>query len=335
EGGSNYTGDGTITFSLYGPDDPTCAGTPAYTETVSADHNGNDYATSNSTVTADEAGTWNWTADFANDTNNNPVSSGCGEESVTITASPTIVTTPSETSGSVGDVLNDSADLEGGSNYTGDGTIAFSLYGPDDPTWDGRPAYTETVSAHHNGNDYATSNSTVTADRAGTWNWTADFSGDANNNPAHSTCGEESVVIHGAAIQIAKTADAAKVNVGSPIGFTLTVYNSGDGAARGVQLSDTLPTNPGLSWSIASQGDGWNSTCSISGGVLSCGGADGVTVPAGLTQAASTFTVHVVSGTTAATGGDCPGSGTVDNTGNVTTSNDGHDHSSASTCVQA
>jgi len=42
-----------------------------------------------------------------------------------------------------------------------------------------------------------------------------------------------------------------------------------------------------------------------------------------------------VSGTTAATGGDCPGSGTVDNTGSVTTSNDGSDHSSASTCVQA
>src|SRR5207248_300038 len=39
--------------------------------------------------------------------------------------------------------------------------------------------------------------------------------------------------------------------------------------------------------------------------------------------------------TTAATGGDCPGSGTVDNTGIVTTSNDGTDQSSASTCVQA
>jgi len=335
EGGSNFDGNGEITFNLYGPNDPTCQGEPAYTETVPADHNGSDYATSNSTVTADEAGTWNWTASFFGDDNNNPVSSGCGEESVVITASPTIVTTPSETSGSVGDLLNDSADLEGGSNFDGNGEITFNLYGPNDPTCDGEPAYTETVPADPNGSDYATSNSTVTADRAGTWNWTASFFGDANNNPVSSGCGEESVVIHGAAIHIVKTADAAKVNVGSPIGFTLTVSNSGDGDARGVQLNDTLPTNPGLSWSIAAQGAGWAGSCSISAGVRSCGGASGVTVPAGTTQAASTFTVHIVSGTTAATAGDCPTTGVVDNTGNVTASNDGSDQSSASTCVQA
>jgi uncharacterized repeat protein (TIGR01451 family) len=60
-----------------------------------------------------------------------------------------------------------------------------------------------------------------------------------------------------------------------------------------------------------------------------------VTVPAGTTQAASTFTVHITSPTTGATGGDCPTSGVVNNTGSVTTTNDGTDQSSASTCVQA
>jgi uncharacterized repeat protein (TIGR01451 family) len=122
------------------------------------------------------------------------------------------------------------------------------------------------------------------------------------------------------------------VNAGEPIGFTLTVYNDGSGDAHGVTLTDTLPTNPGLSWSIDKAGSGWGSSCAIASGVLSCGP---VTVPAGTTQAASTFTVHIVSGTTAASGGDCPGSGTVDNTGSVTTSNDGSGSSSASTCVQA
>jgi uncharacterized repeat protein (TIGR01451 family) len=125
------------------------------------------------------------------------------------------------------------------------------------------------------------------------------------------------------------------VDAGSPIGFTLTVFNTGSGAAHGVKLNDTLPTNPGLSWSIASQGAGWAGSCSIASGVLSCGGANGVTVPHGTTQAASTFTVHIVSGTTGATGGDCPTTGVVDNTGNVTTSNDGSDDASASTCVRA
>ena len=97
-------------------------------------------------------------------------------------------------------------------------------------------------------------------------------------------------------------------------------------------LSDTLPTNAGLSWSIASQGAGWNGTCAIAAGKLTCGP---VTVPAGTTQAASTFTVHITSPTTGATGGDCPNTGVVNNTGSVTTSNDGTDQSSASTCVQA
>ena len=85
-------------------------------------------------------------------------------------------------------------------------------------------------------------------------------------------------------------------------------------------LSDTLPTNAGLSWSIASQGAGWNGTCAIAAGELTCGP---VTVPAGTTQAASTFTVHITSPTTGATGGDCPETGVVDNTGSVTTTNDG------------
>jgi uncharacterized repeat protein (TIGR01451 family) len=134
------------------------------------------------------------------------------------------------------------------------------------------------------------------------------------------------------AIHIVKTADAAQVNVGDPIGFTLTVSNDGIGDAHDVTLNDVLPTNPGLSWSIDAQGAGWNSTCAITAGVLSCGP---VTVPAGTTQDASTFTVHITSATTGATGGDCPETGVVNNTGDVTTSNDGSDESSATICVQA
>jgi uncharacterized repeat protein (TIGR01451 family) len=140
------------------------------------------------------------------------------------------------------------------------------------------------------------------------------------------------ICVAGPAIHILKTPDAAQVSAGEQIGFTMTVWNSGVGDAKGVTLSDTLPTNAGLSWSIEAQGAGWNGTCAIAQGVLSCGP---VTVPAGTTQAASTFTVHIVSGTTAATGGDCVESGLVDNTGSVTTTNDGSDESSAEICVAA
>jgi uncharacterized repeat protein (TIGR01451 family) len=159
--------------------------------------------------------------------------------------------------------------------------------------------------------------------------------GDVSTSNDGSDSSTDTTCVAGPAIHIVKTADAAKVNVGSPIGFTMTVWNDGSGDAHGVKLTDTLPTNPGLSWSIDKQGAGWNSTCAIAAGVLTCGGANGVTVPTGTTQANSTFTVHITSSTAAAAGGDCPGSGTVNNTGNVTTTNDGSGQSSASTCVQA
>jgi uncharacterized repeat protein (TIGR01451 family) len=103
-----------------------------------------------------------------------------------------------------------------------------------------------------------------------------------------------------------------------------------------VKLSDVLPTNPGLNWTIDSQGSGWGNVappkCAIVSGTLECGP---VTVPAGTTQANSTFTVHIISPTTLLTGVvSCPEIGNVDNTGHVTTSNDGSDQSEASVCVQ-
>ena len=134
-----------------------------------------------------------------------------------------------------------------------------------------------------------------------------------------------------ATVQIAKTADAAKVTAGDPIGFTLTVSNSSTVDATGVTLSDPLPTNAGLSWSIDNQGSGWAGTCAIAAGTLNCGPE---TVPAGTTPAASTFTVHITSGTTQATGGTCPGPGVVDNTGTVDSTNAGSGQASASVCVK-
>jgi uncharacterized repeat protein (TIGR01451 family) len=123
------------------------------------------------------------------------------------------------------------------------------------------------------------------------------------------------------------------VNAGDPIGFTLTVYNAGSGDAYGVKLSDTLPVKDGLNWKIADTGAGWGdpTSCAIDKGVLTCGPA---TVPHDTSKDASTFTVHITSDTTAATGGECPeGSGVIPNTGDVSTSNDGKDSSTATTCV--
>jgi hypothetical protein len=74
---------GTIEFRLYGPS-PTasCTGTPVDDETVAVSGDGN-YATP-AGATVSQPGTYWWTATYNGDSSNNPVSSGCALESVTI-----------------------------------------------------------------------------------------------------------------------------------------------------------------------------------------------------------------------------------------------------------
>ena len=47
-----------------------------------------------------------------------------------------------------------------------------------------------------------------------------------------------------------KTADDETVDAADQVGFTITVANAGPGTAYDVVLTDTLPTNDGLDWSI-------------------------------------------------------------------------------------
>ena len=128
-----------------------------------------------------------------------------------------------------------------------------------------------------------------------------------------------------ATVTLAKTADAATVSAGSPIGFSLSWGNSTGGKATGVVVTDNLPGTAGLHWTIAGS-TGTGSTCSIAGAdgsqVLTCSVGDiaGTTTVSG--------TVHVTSGTTAKS---C---GVVNNKGDVSTTNDGSATDSASVTVQ-
>jgi uncharacterized repeat protein (TIGR01451 family) len=355
-GGTRFDGSGTITFKLYGPSAPTCSGTAAYTETVTADHDG-EYTTSNSSVEADTAGTWNWTATFSGDSNNSQAVSGCGAESVAIGgAAIHILKTADAARVSAGDPIGFTMTVWNSGNGDAKGvTLTDTL--PTNPGLDWKVAgqgsgWSSACSINSGvltcGPDKVPARTTKDASTftvhitsvtdkttAGDCRETAgvvDNTGDVSTANDGSDSSNASICVAAPVIHILKTADAARVSAGDPIGFTMTVWNSGNGDAKGVTLTDTLPTNPGLDWKVAGQGSGWSSACSINSGVLTCGPDK---APAGTTKDASTFTVHITSVTTGATGGDCPETGVVDNTGGVTTSNDGTDASSASTCVQA
>lgn len=183
--GAGYNPTGTITFKLFPPTDATCAGTAAHTNTVTVSGNGT-YNTS-AGFTNNAAGTWHWTASYSGDTNNNPKSSACSDEPVTIAkVTPTLYTIPNTSTGTVGDVLKDSGLLGAGYNPTGN--IVFKLFSPSDPDCTGTASFSETVTVSGTGTYSTVGGGTTNA--AGTWHWTADYSGDTNNNTAASACGE-------------------------------------------------------------------------------------------------------------------------------------------------
>jgi uncharacterized repeat protein (TIGR01451 family) len=128
-----------------------------------------------------------------------------------------------------------------------------------------------------------------------------------------------SVTVNCAAIDLTKTADAAAVNAGEQIGFTVKIENTGAGTATGLSFSDSLPGGDGVDWSISPASAGWSITGSVPNQSLAYS-------PTSLAGNSST-TVHVVSGTTKASCKEYP------NSASVTTGNDGSDQASASTTV--
>lgn len=78
---------GTITFNLYAPSDPTCAGAPVFTSLVPISGNGS-YPSASFTSAA--IGTYRWIANYGGDSNNSPTTNGCNapNESVAVAAVP-------------------------------------------------------------------------------------------------------------------------------------------------------------------------------------------------------------------------------------------------------
>lgn len=113
----------------------------------------------------------------------------CGEAGAVLhvaRAQPTLTLTPSPST-VVGEPINASAALAGG--YRPTGSITFNLYPPLDATCSGLPALTvsEVLAGVIAGSGALATNA------VGEYRFTALYSGDANNLPAESQCGTESV----------------------------------------------------------------------------------------------------------------------------------------------
>jgi hypothetical protein len=114
------------------------------------------------------------------------------------------LTTNATQSVTVGNPISDTATLSGVTNNAG-GTITFRAFGPDDANCSGTAAFTSQPIAVNGPGNYNSGN--FTPEQVGTYRWTADYSGDANNEEASSPCNapNESSVVSPAAANIVTT----------------------------------------------------------------------------------------------------------------------------------
>jgi uncharacterized repeat protein (TIGR01451 family) len=250
--GSTSTPTGSITFELFGPNDPNCTELVA-DETVPVTRAGNY---TSPPVTPTDAGTYRWVATYSGDPTHTPAATGCGDagESADLSkATPAITTSVSAASVAFGHTVGDAAVLTGAVRPTG--TITFRLYGPDDATCSRAPVF---VADQHVGvGSDSTPSPTPTPELAGTYRWVATYSGDANNAGASTTCGDraETFVVNepiapapepeNARLAITKRMPAL-ARVGSVVPITITVRNTSRVAALDVRVTDDPPSGARL-----------------------------------------------------------------------------------------
>ncbi len=243
-------------------------------------------------------------------------------------APPTIETQASDSSVSVGDSVTDTATLSGAKGAV-EGTVAFYLCGPGNSAPDCSTGGTKVGATKTISGGTATSDA-FQADAAGFYCFRAEYTptqGSKYLATSHTNKTTECFEVKPAEVHVTKTADAASVSAGDPIGFTVTVSNTGTGTAKGVSLTDALPGgNAGhaVHWVI--------DTSKYDHASFATSGADGsqhlalAGQPITMAPGAS-LKVHL----TAAT--DSTNCATYDNTALVSSTNDGSDSDSASTQV--
>ena len=243
---------GTVTFTLFGPDDPTCA-SPAIFTSAARPLTGPPPAPPAVQATSDPftptaVGTYTWVAVYSGDANYPSVTSPCGAPNEASVVNPGGVSIVTAASGPVtlGAPIRDSATV------TGDvapapaptGTVTFTLFGPGNPSCTGAPIFTSANRPLAGGPPPTALSEDFTPTAAGTYQWVAVYSGDANYPAATSPCGapgEASVVTPLPVIQVDKTATPpSRTAPGGDFTFNVVVTNTSNEVLTITSLTDDV-----------------------------------------------------------------------------------------------
>ncbi len=275
-GGPSPTG--TVTFTLFGPDDLLCTGAPVFNSGAQPVTPG---APPVSTATSGPfvptlPGTYRWIAAYSGDGAYPPVTSICNdanETTVVLQATPTIVTFATPGPVVIGSPISDTATVTGlpDTAPVPTGTVTFTAFGPDNATCTGPAAFTSAAIPLVPGpagppQDATAASGPFVPTLPGTYRWIAFFdSGDLNYPDATTLCNDpnEASVVTQAPPTIVTNAtpnvtltesitDTATVSgpVGAPVPtgtVTFTVFGPDDATCTGpvVFTSANRPLVPG------------------------------------------------------------------------------------------
>jgi hypothetical protein len=181
----NPVGAQTVTFDLFSPADPTCAGPALFSSTVALTNG----AAQSAAFTPADAGTYRWIATYAGDTNNASVRGACGDAGETVVVSrttPAIVTDASAGVVVGTGVLSDHATVTGLVNATAPQTVTFRLFGPSDAGCAATPVFTSSVPLANG----TAQSGPYTPTAPGTYRWLATYDGDVNNASVSGRCND-------------------------------------------------------------------------------------------------------------------------------------------------
>jgi hypothetical protein len=203
--GNSADAGGTVKYRVYGSladcnlDTDGSGGTWAGTVTVT-----NGAVPDSDSVQFNSAGTFYWRAFYSGDANNDPASSGCQEEVLVVSPASPGITTTATAEVNLGSPISDTATISGLVSADGTGSITFTAYSDNTCA---TSVFSSTVGPVTADGDYNSGNFTPLS--AGTYYWIASFSGDGNNDPATTLCGdpgESSIVKQQVRSQITPTA---------------------------------------------------------------------------------------------------------------------------------